>query len=73
MKLIRAITVKFNDDDLRFVENRARQMGMESCAEYIRHLVTTDKETAEHSFSLLADALGIKVSVDYLENHEGSV
>ena len=70
MKLIHALTVKLCDARKRFIENRARQMEMESGSEYIRHLIDADMEKAERDFILLGEALNSKVSVDYLENHE---
>lgn len=67
-KLLCAVTVKLCEADSRFVENRARQLGMESQAEYMRHLVSADRQNAELSLKLLALALDRQVSDVFLGN-----
>lgn len=62
-KKTEAVTVKMPESTLRFLDKRARQKGMESAPEYIRHLIDMDKGQAEHDLSLLADSLGVQVSV----------
>lgn len=57
-KLTEEKTVKLTADMKRFCEVRARQQGMESSAEYIRHLIAVDQAKAASDFKLLADALG---------------
>lgn len=61
-KKTEAVTVKMPESTLHFLDTRARQKGMESAPEYIRHLIDLDKGQAEHDLSLLADSLGVKVS-----------
>lgn len=57
-KLTEEKTVKLTSDMKRFCSIRAKQQGMESSAEYIRHLISVDQAKAASDFSLLAEALG---------------
>ena len=60
-KLTEELTVKLSPTGKRFISTRAKQMGMESSAEYIRHLVESDRKQACIDFNLLAEAIGAKV------------
>ncbi len=60
-KLIEEMTVKLSPTGKRFVVLRAKQLGMESAGEYMRHLLDLDQAKAASDLSLLADALGAKV------------
>ena len=62
------ITVKLSSAGKCFVVNRAKQLEFESAAEYIRHLVEMDQAKAASDFNLLAEALGLKVIQENLEN-----
>lgn len=66
-KLTEELTVKLSATGKRFISTRARQMGMESSGEYIRHLVEADAIQASRDFNLLAEALGAKVIVENQE------
>lgn len=68
-KLTEELTVKLSPTAKRFISSRARQMGMESSAEYMRSLVSADLDRAASDFSLLAEALGAKVIKGNGENH----
>jgi hypothetical protein len=68
-KLTDEKTIKMTEGMKRFCEARARQQGMESSADYIRGLIAADQTKAAHDLSLLADALGAKVTVGNVENH----
>ena len=63
-KKTEAVTVKLSDTVKRFVDARYKQEGMESPGEYIRSLIEADRKSAADNFSLLAEALGIKVITD---------
>ena len=67
-KLTEEKTVKLTADMKRFCEVRARQQGLESSAEYIRHLISVDQAKAASDFNLLAEALGQKTNAGNLEN-----
>lgn len=71
-KLTKETTVKMTDDMKRFCEVRAKQQGMESSAEYIRHLITVDQANAAHEFNLLAKALGHETNLENPENTENT-
>lgn len=61
-KLTEELTVKLSPTGKRFISTRAKQQGMESSAEYIRHLISVDQEKACSDFNLLAEALGHNVT-----------
>jgi len=63
-KLNEVVPVRMDDVSKRFIERRAESRGFASPAAYVRFLIQEDKRSAEHEFSLLADALGVNV------NHE---
>ena len=67
-KLTEEKTVKLTADMKRFCEVRARQQGMESSAEYIRHLISVDQAKAASDFNLLAEALGQRANLETLGN-----
>ena len=67
-KKTEAVTVKMPETTLHFLDTRAKQKGMESAPEYIRHLIEIDKGQAEHDLSLLAESLGVKVSSENLDS-----
>lgn len=69
-KLTEEKTVKLTADMKRFCDVRARQKGMESSAEYIRHLIAVDQAKAASDLSLLADALGCEVIRENLGTQE---
>ena len=69
-KLTEEMTVKLSPTGKRFVAVRAKQMGFESGAEYMRHLLSIDEARAAHDFNLLADALGINVTKENLGNQK---
>ena len=62
-KLTEAFTVKTGQETASFVQKRAVQLGFESAGEYIRSLISEDQSKAECEFSLLAEALGYKVTL----------
>lgn len=66
-KKTEAVTVKMPESTLRFLDTRAKQKGMESAPEYIRHLIEIDRGKAEHDLSLLAESLGVQVSTGIVE------
>jgi hypothetical protein len=70
-KKTEAVTVKMPESTLIFLETRAKQNHMESAPEYIRHLIDLDKGQAEHELSLLAESLGVKVSLGNVESTNG--
>ena len=57
-KLTEAVTVKLSDTDKCFAVSRANQKGMESASEYLRWLLTLDREQARQEYTLLGLALG---------------
>lgn len=57
-KLTEEQTVKLTSSMKRFCQVRAKQQGLESSAEYIRHLISVDQAKAASDFNLLAEALG---------------
>ena len=57
-KLTEAVTVKLSDTDKCFAVSRAHQKGMESASEYLRWLLTLDREQARQEYTLLGLALG---------------
>lgn len=61
-KLTDELTVKLSPTGKRFVSTRAKQLGMESSGEYIRHLISVDQERAISDFNLLAEALGCQIN-----------
>jgi hypothetical protein len=67
-KLTEEMTVKLSATGKRFVSVRAKQMGFESGAEYMRHLLSVDQEKAASDFNLLAEALGHNVIKETLGN-----
>lgn len=67
-KLTEEKTVKLTADMKRFCEVRARQQGMESSAECIRHLISVDQAKAASDFNLLAEALGQQANLETLGN-----
>jgi hypothetical protein len=67
-KLTDEITVKVSQSGKHFVVKRSEQYGFGSAGEYIRHLIDQDKKRASLDLSLLADALGLNVTVENLEN-----
>lgn len=58
-KLTEAVTVKLSDTDKCFAVSRAHQKGMESASEYLRWLLTLDREQARQEYTLLGLALGV--------------
>lgn len=66
-KLTEEMTVNLSATKKRFISVRAKQMGFESGAEYMRHLVAIDEAKAASDFNLLADALGRNVTKETLE------
>ena len=67
-KLTEEMTVKLSATGKRFISVRAKQMGFESGAEYIRHLLSVDEAKAASDLNLLAEALGINVIKETLGN-----
>ena len=51
-KLTEAVTVKLSDTDKCFAVSRAHQKGMESASEYLRWLLTMDREQARQEYTL---------------------
>ena len=51
-KLTEAVTVKLSDTDKCFAVSRAHQKGMESASEYLRWLLTLDREQARQEYTL---------------------
>lgn len=58
-KLTEAVTVNLSDTDKCFAVSRSHQKGMESASEYLRWLLTLDREQARHEYTLLGLALGV--------------
>jgi hypothetical protein len=67
-KKTEAVTVKLPESTFHFCNARARQQGMESAPEYIRHLIEKDKSQTEHEFILMGESLGVKVSLGILDS-----
>lgn len=70
-KLTEAVTVKLSDTDKCFAIARARQKGMESHCEYLRWLLTMDREQARQEYTLLGLALGVNGNDGNRENVTG--
>ena len=67
-KLTEELTVKLSTTGKRLIATRSKQQGMESAAEYIRHLIDQDQRKASADFNLLAEALGHNVTMGNEEN-----
>lgn len=70
-KLTEAVTVKLSDTDKCFAVSRAHQKGMESASEYLRWLLTMDREQARQEYTLLGLALGVNGNDGNRENVTG--
>jgi len=58
-KLTEAVTVNLSDTDKCFAVSRAHQKGMESASEYLRWMLTLDRDQSRHEYTLLGMALGV--------------
>ena len=67
-KLTEAVTVKLSDTDKCFAVSRANQKGMESASEYLRWLLTLDREQARQEYTLLGLALGVNGNMENVGN-----
>ena len=65
------MTVKLSDTDKCFAVSRAHQKGMESASEYLRWLLTMDREQARQEYTLLGLALGVNGNDGNRENVTG--
>ena len=70
-KLTEAVTVKLSETDKRFAFSRAQQKGMESASEYLRWLLSLDREHARLEYTLLGLALGVNGNDGNRENMTG--
>lgn len=70
-KLTEAVTVKLSDTDKCFAVSRAHQKGMESASEYLRWLLTLDREQARQEYTLLGLALGVNGNRENVTGQSG--
>lgn len=70
-KLTEAVTVKLSDTDKCFAVSRAHQKGMESASEYLRWLLTMDREQARQEYTLLGLALGVNGNRENVTGQSG--
>jgi hypothetical protein len=67
-KLTEVVPVRMEDTMKRFATRRADHLNLDSPAAYVRHLIASDMRSAEHEFNVLAEALGVQVSIENKDN-----